>query len=226
MSDVTYVLIPGAWCGPWAWRELAPFIEGEQVIEVDLPTIGTDASALGDLTDDAAHVRSVLDGIDGPAVVCGHSYGGMVVNEVADHPAVKHSVYLTAFWPPAGATMVSMIGEMPGWIVDNGDGSLAVHSDPAIAQDAFCADLDASRAAALQAKLRLHSAAAFGVPSSGKRHPHPTTYVVCDEDHAIPRVAQEAMSAPADHVVHLDSAHFPQVSRPERVADILREAGA
>lgn len=129
----------------------------------------------------------------------------MIATELADHPSIRHTVYLTAFWPPVGATMSSMLGEMPGWIHDNRNGSLEVSQDPAVAGEALAADLDEAKRESLLEQLRLQSAASFGVPSTGKQHTHPTTYVICDQDQAIPPQAQEEMSEPADTVLHLDA---------------------
>lgn len=221
-SQPTYVLVPGAWCGAWAWEDLAPHLDGT-VVALDLPSAGTDPSAMGDLTADAEVVRAALDAADGPVVLCGHSYGGMPVTEVADHPAIVHVVYLTAFFPPAGASMITMLPQFPDWLIDRGDGALEVTSDPVRAREAMCLDLDEQRSAELCRRLKLQSRSSFEQPSAGTAHTHPTTYVICEQDGAIPPPAQEQMAQQADHVVRLDSAHFPQSSMPERVAGLLAE---
>ena len=96
MSD--YLLVHGGFNGGWVWDQwLTERLEkaGHEVRVVDqLPSAGTDPASLGDLTTDANHVRQVLDTIDEPVVLVGHSYGGMVITELADHPKVRHSVYL------------------------------------------------------------------------------------------------------------------------------------
>ncbi|WP_026912617.1 alpha/beta hydrolase [Patulibacter minatonensis] len=224
MSETpTYVLVPGAWCGAWAWEDLLPHLDGPAVT-IELPSTGDDAAALGDLHADAAAVRAAIDDVDGPVVLVGHSYGGMVVNEVADHPRIVHSVYLTAFWPPApGASMFSILGAAPEWAADNGDGTISVTSDPVWARRIMCADLDADRSAELSARLRPHSLSSFASETTGRTHPHPTTYVVCDDDQAIPAPAQVGMSGAADHVVHLSSGHFPQVTVAAKVARVLQD---
>jgi pimeloyl-ACP methyl ester carboxylesterase len=96
----TYLLVHGACAGGWVWDDLAERLEkaGHRVRVVErLPSAGTDPGSLGDLTTDANHVRQVLDTIDEPVVLVGHSYGGMVITELADDPKVRHSVYLAAF---------------------------------------------------------------------------------------------------------------------------------
>ncbi len=123
MSD--FVLVHGAWGGGWVWDDLAGRLEkaGHPVTVVDqLPSAGTDPSVLGDLIADAAYVAEVLDKCDEPVVLVGHSYGGMVITELARHPKVRHSVYLAAFLPQRGQSLQSMFGEapLPTWIVPLG----------------------------------------------------------------------------------------------------------
>ena len=107
MSD--YVLVHGGFGVGWVWDDVAKRLEtaGHRVHVVDqLPSVGTDPASLGDLSADASYVRQTLDAIDKPVVLVGHSYSGMVITELADHPKVRHTVYLTAFWPerePVGA---------------------------------------------------------------------------------------------------------------------------
>lgn len=219
----TYVLVHGGWCGAWAWDELAPHLDGT-VVAVDLPSAGPDPAALGDLQGDVDVAREAVEAADGPVVLCGHSSGGMPVTELGDHPGVAHSVYLTAFFPSAGATMISMLGGgLPDWITDRGDGGLEVTKDPVHIREVMCGDLDEERSAELCGKLELQSLAFFQQASTGPAHTHPTTYVICEQDGAIPPPAQEGMAQQADHVVRLPSAHFPQHSLPERVAEVLND---
>jgi pimeloyl-ACP methyl ester carboxylesterase len=218
----TYVLVPGAWCGPWAWDELTPHLDGT-VVAVDLPSAGTDPSILGDLSADVAAVRAAVDAADGPVILCGHSYGGMPITELADHPAIAHAVYLTAFFPPPGVSMMMMLQELPDWLIDRGDGSLAVTDDPVRAREVMSLDIDEERFKELHGQLRLQSRSSFEQPSTGRAHGHPVTYVICEQDGAIPLPAQEQMSQQADQVIRLDSAHFPQQSMPDRVAEVLNE---
>jgi pimeloyl-ACP methyl ester carboxylesterase len=221
----TLLLVHGAWSGGWPWEPvLDPLLQRGVCVEVieQLPSAGVDADELGDLRADAAHVRERLSEIAAPVVICGHSYGGMVITECADHPAIMHSVYLTAFWPGPGQSLLDLVGgQPPDWIVDHGDGSLTVTDDVERARQALFTDLDPDRAAKAHARLVPQSAASFATPSSAPARSHPTTYVFCTEDQAIPLTVQEAMSAGADNVVWLRSAHFAQLSCPETLADAL-----
>jgi pimeloyl-ACP methyl ester carboxylesterase len=112
-----------------------------------LPSVGTDPASLGDLSADASYVRRTLDAIDEPVVLVGHSYSGMVITEIADHPNVRHTVYLTAFWPERGKSALNLLGDvLPLVFVQRTDGAIEVTSEFEVAWKAFCPDLERDRA--------------------------------------------------------------------------------
>ncbi|MHB8467660.1 MAG: alpha/beta fold hydrolase, partial [Acidimicrobiales bacterium] len=94
----TAVLVHGAWHGAWCWERVAAALAnvGVPTLAVDLPGHGADPGPLTDLHGDAERVRQVLDAVDGPVVLVGHSYGGVVITEAGDHRGVSHLVYLCA----------------------------------------------------------------------------------------------------------------------------------
>lgn len=106
------VLIPGGFTGAWMWADVAALLEQEGIESVwpELPTIGED-SADADFYAGARAVREVLDRLEPPVLLCGHSYGGAVITEAAagPHPAVRQLVYLTAAIPAVGDSMVSLM---------------------------------------------------------------------------------------------------------------------
>jgi pimeloyl-ACP methyl ester carboxylesterase len=65
------------------------------------------------LADDAVVTRDVLDAVDGPVVLVGHSYGGAVISEAGTHPDVAALVYITAFAPDSGESVGSIIDTFP-----------------------------------------------------------------------------------------------------------------
>src|SRR5438067_4633376 len=87
----TIVLVHGAWHGAWCWEKVVPSLDanGFATTTFDLPLTSYD--------DDVKAATDALDGVDGPVVLCGHSYGGAVITAAGHHPAVTHLVYLTAF---------------------------------------------------------------------------------------------------------------------------------
>ncbi len=181
------------------------------------PQAGTDPASLGDLTADANHVRAVLDSLDEPVVLVGHSYGGMVITELADHPKVRHSVYLAAFWPQRGQSLLDLIGDgrrrrgswretTARWRSPKTSSLLEMRSvriGPGPRPREF-------------SRVVPHSAAAMGTRARRPTGGHPTTYMIAvqESDNSIPGAAQEAMAANADEVIRWPAAHMVQLSGP------------
>ena len=192
--------------------------DGFDVVAVDLPSVVSG----GDLYDDARAVRQVLDDTPGDKVLVGHSYGGIVITEAAaGAEGVRHLVYLTAFMLDEGQSLVDVAGRTPpAWQIPDPDGkTMSVDG----AQEVFYNTCAPEIADAAAARLRPHTIASFVQPvrSVGWRDV-PSTYVICDLDHAIPVPAQEAMSAHAGATQRLQSDHSPFLTDPDAVADLIR----
>lgn len=111
MVRPTVVFVHGVfiWDPEWWWHLVAEQLleHGIECRAVQLPSTGP-VPPLGDLHDDAAAVRAVLDEIAGPIILVGHSYGGMVITEAAaGHPNVAHLVYIAAFVPDGTSALTS-----------------------------------------------------------------------------------------------------------------------
>jgi pimeloyl-ACP methyl ester carboxylesterase len=216
----TLLLVHGAWHTPWCWQPLIDELSDVDVVTVDLPSSGTDPLALGDLTADADAVRTALAGLEGPVVVVGHSYGGIPISEAATAEAgVAHLVYLCAFQLDEGESLVgSLGGVVPLW-QELHETHVRVTTPEAV----FYNGVDAELTEQALARLQLHSTSSLTQPLTRAAWTQvPSTYVVCEQDQAIPVFAQEAMSARADTVLRLDAGHSPFLSRPAELADVLR----
>lgn len=215
------LLVHGAWHGSWAWDPLLDHLDGLDVRTVDLPSSGTDPAALGDLRADAEVVRTALAGIDGPVVVVGHSYGGVVVSEAATaDTGAAHLVYLCAFQLDAGESLLAAVGgEPPPW--------WEVHDRHVVAtgpEEVFYDDCPADLTGAAVGRLGLQSLAAFEQPlTRAAWREVPSTYVVCEADRAIPPFAQELMAQRAGDVVRLPDGHSPFLSSPAALGRVLRD---
>lgn len=227
----TLILVHGAFVDGGYWSETLDALqaEGRRALAIDLPGAGRDPDALGDTDADRTALRAAIDGVGGPVVLVGHSLGGFVVTALADHPAVVHTVYVTAYVPEEGQAPMEMLGESGGpldWVLP-GEQAFSTIDDTDRLHEVLMADVEPERARTELARLGYQSAAGAMTPAVAPARSHPVTYVVCDDDVAIPRATQEryAATARATNVVHLPSAHQPMTSMPKRLAQVLAAVG-
>ncbi|WP_295495059.1 alpha/beta hydrolase, partial [uncultured Ralstonia sp.] len=98
----TVVLVHGAFADGSTWNQVIPLLEekGLKVVAVQNP--------LSSLADDVAATRRVLDRQTGPVVLVGHSWGGVAVTEAGKQENVKALVYVAAFAPSEGQSVVDV----------------------------------------------------------------------------------------------------------------------
>ncbi len=114
-----YVLVHGSGHGAWCWERIVPLLEakGHNIVAVDLPGNGHDDTPLADVTLEtyAEHVCGVLDSLDSPAVLVGHSLGGISISRAAELRPDKVGVlvYLTALLLPDGGTFMAAVSDEP-----------------------------------------------------------------------------------------------------------------
>jgi pimeloyl-ACP methyl ester carboxylesterase len=226
-SSSTIVLVHGAWHGSWCWDDLVPLLEerGFTVRTIDLPSVGADPASGADLTGDAAAVRSLLDEIEGRVLLLGHSYGGMVITQAAaGHQGVQRLVYLCAFMPDEGESLVALTGGEPApWIRFLDDGRTL--PDLEQASDLFYGDCDNETARRAVDSIRPMSAAPFVEPvGRAAWHEIDATYVVCAQDGALPPELQRDVFAPrAAEALELERSHSPFLSDPAGLAELIAE---
>lgn len=222
MNAGSVLLVPGSWHGAWAYDAVAERLTGAgvAVTRIDLPSNDGGSG----LADDAAAVRAALNGINAPAVVVGHSYGGIAVSEgAAGSPHAIGLVYLAAFMLDRGESLLdAMQHQLPDWIeLDEAAGShIARRTEQVLYGD--CAP---EVAAGARARLSRQSVAAIATPQTEAAWQSlPSTYLICDEDRAVPPPVQAAMAARATNVHHLSASHSPFLSRPDDVAGVVLRA--
>jgi pimeloyl-ACP methyl ester carboxylesterase len=218
----TVVLVHGAFHDAWVWDLVRTALD-----ERGVPNLAPDLPFTG-LEDDAAAVSALLDAVDGPVVLCGWSYGGMVISRAASgRDDVAHLVYLCAVQVGEDvdlATAMTTSDELMSALVHGEDGAMSV--DPAVAPAVFYHDCDAELTATAVRHLR---GMGFGVVQEDDDPPPAawkqiaSTYVVCTDDQTIAPESQRKMATNADHVVEWDTSHSPMLSQPELVADLLAE---
>lgn len=227
----TVLAVHGGFVGGWYWDDVVDSLAGSghdvRVVE-QLPSAGSDDPArLGDLAADVAHVRARLDEVDGPVTLVGHSAGGIVITEVADHPAIGHTIYLAAVWPRPGETAMDQMvqaGAPSDWFVMREDGIARASGDTELVRHRLFAELGPDEAAALQRRFVPQAMAPVVTACQAPARDHPTTYVVCERDKVFPPTAQEELALRADHVERLPCSHAASVVMPADVAAIIDRA--
>ncbi len=114
----TYVLVHGAWHGGWCWTRVAKLLRdaGHEVHTPTLTGLGEKAHLLSRDIDLGTHIADICGVFEAEeitdAVLCGHSYGGMVITGAADRIAdrIATIVYLDAFIPTDGQSLLDIQG--------------------------------------------------------------------------------------------------------------------
>ncbi|CAN7481977.1 alpha/beta hydrolase [Bosea sp. LjRoot9] len=181
------------------------------------------------LADDVAFTKRAIAQQDGPVVLVGHSYGGVVVSEAGTDEKVKAVVYIAAFAPDKGESVASLIANPPPGasvppILPPVDGFLAL--DKAKFAAAFAADVDARTAAFMaDSQVPWAVAALTGAVTNPAWKAKPSFYLVATDDHMIPPPAQRQMAKRAGStVVETKGSHAVYVSKPGVVAEIIEKA--
>ncbi len=217
------VLVHGGFVDGSGWEKVYSILkkDGYRVSVVQNPTTS--------LADDVAATRRVLAEQDGPTILVGHSYGGVVITEVGNDPKVAGLVYVAAFAPDAGESVSSLIKNPPPGapvppILPPQGGFLFL--DKAKFAASFAADLDPS-----VAEFRASSQVPWGVAALEGAVTHPawkgkrSWYIVSTDDKMIPPAAQHAMSKRAGStVVEVKASHAVYESQPGAVAQVVEAA--
>lgn len=213
------VLVHGAWADGSGWQRVHDILRsrGYQVSIVQNPLVS--------LAGDAAAVHRVLARQDGPTLLVGHSYGGMVITEAGHAANVAGLVYVAAFVPDAGESLTTLLaGGTPPPLQPSADGFLFF--DPAVFPQAFAHDLPPSQGAFLAAAQVPPAAAAFGAPvSQAAWKTRRSWYVLSTEDRIIPPAAQRRMATRAKAAItEVRAGHALYISQPDAVADAIDAA--
>ncbi len=219
----TLIFVHGACVrdGAWWWsRTVAPLAErGIASVAVPLPSCGEAGAALGDLHADADACRHAIALADGPVVLCGHSYGGMVITDAGSDDRVTQLLYITSVMPDAGQSQADLIGSEPApWLLPGDDGTVGV--DPDLIREFFLQDCDDATTEEAVARLTRQSLTPFNQPPRQIAwQQKPATYFVCTEDLATPADVQRKRVRENTRLVEFEAGHHPFLSRPEAFAE-------
>jgi pimeloyl-ACP methyl ester carboxylesterase len=228
----TVVLVHGAFADSSSWNGVIEKLEGDGYLVIAV------ANPLRGLRSDAEYVRSVLDGVSGPIVLAGHSYGGSVMGEAADgHPDVTALVYVASFLLEQGESTGQLAAKFPGAELGAALDAVAfpvpgggTGEDLYIRRDefhrVFAADVPRDVADLMGATQRPIAAAALAEPATRTAwRTIPSWNMVTLQDLAIPADSMRFMGERAgSRTVEIDASHAVTVSRPDAVAALIDEA--
>jgi len=216
------VLVHGAFVGGAGWRPVYDILvkDGYHVTLVQEP--------LTSFAEDVTATKRVLDTLDGPAVLVGHSYGGAIITEAGNDAHVKALVYIAAHALDTGETEASNGKKYPNAtkaVVKTADNFL--YLNPADYPADFAADLPRA-----QAEFEAHaqmptSASVFtaNIPDPAWKT-KPSWYMVAKADRIINPDLERMYAARAHaHTVEIDGAsHSVYESHPKEVAALIEQA--
>ena len=183
------------------------------------------------LAEDVTATKRAIAALNGPVLLVGHSYGGMVITQAGTDPKIAGLVYVAAFAPDNGESVSSLIKNPPPGapvppILPPQDGFFFLDREKFPAS--FAADVKPEIAefmASSQVPWGLEAFNAAVTEAAWKMKP--SWYLVTTEDRMIPPDAQRAMSKRAgSKVVEVKGSHAVYVSRPDAVASFIEQAAA
>src|SRR5882762_478709 len=217
------VLVHGGFVDGSGWEGVYKILrkDGFAVTIVQNPTVS--------LAGDVAATKRALAAQSGPAILVGHSYGGVVITEAGNHPNVAGLVYIAAFAPDKGESVSSLIKDPPAGapvppILPPQEGFLLL--DRMKFHASFAADVNADVAAFMaDAQVPWGVEALGGTVTEPAWRSKTSWYMVTTEDKMIPPDAQRAMSKRAGStVVEVKGSHAVYVSQPGKVASLIEQA--
>jgi pimeloyl-ACP methyl ester carboxylesterase len=216
------VLVHGLFADGSCWSEVIPRLQtaGFNVTSVQNP--------LTTLEDAVAAARRVLARQDGPTVLVGHSFSGMIVTEAGVDPKVSALVYVAARAPDAGEDYTALAKTFPtppassGIVFDGDEGRL---SETAFMRD-FAGDLPEAKAKVLYAVQEpFHKALLNGRTTHAAWRSKPSFYAVSTEDRTIdPGLERFMAKRMGARTIELKSSHLSLISHPREIADLIAEA--
>lgn len=231
----TVVLVNGAWANNAAWGGVIERLQA-QGYTVDAPP-----NPLQSLKGDVATIADLLKAINGPIVLVGHSYGGAVITNAAiGDRNVKALVYVDAFAPAKGESVLALDSIKPGSALGAGPtkvfnfvpfrgakrGDAELYIKPSVFEQAFANGLPAKEGAVLAAT---QSPVTYSAVTATSGTPAwktiPSWYVLGTIDKAIPPAIQLFMAQRIHaHITRVRAGHLSMVAAPGVVAKVITAA--
>jgi pimeloyl-ACP methyl ester carboxylesterase len=219
----TVLLVHGAWVDGSSWAKVIPALEskGLNVISVQIP--------LTSLADDVATTKRAIALADGPVLLVGHSYGGVVITEAGSDPKVKGLVYIAAFAPDTGESAVTLLKTVPdspagAELRPDAAGFLKL-TEKGINED-FAEELSAPEKKILFATQIPTSVTALGAPvSQAAWKTKPSWFLVTTKDRVVPvELARNMAHKLNAETVEVASCQAVIVAHPEEASSLIIKA--
>ena len=227
----TLVLVHGAFAESSSWNGVAA-----RLLDKGYPVVAA-ANPLRGVEQDAEYLSSLIEQTDGPVVLVGHSYGGMVIsNAVAGSSNVKALVYVAAFAPDQGESAADLAGRYPGGTlgptlaapVTLNDGSKDLYIQQDKFAEQFATDVAPKEAVLMAATQRPITEGALNEPSGDPAWKKlPSWFIYGSDDKNIPEAALAFMAERAGSrktVTVPGASHVVMTSNPDQVAALIAEA--
>jgi pimeloyl-ACP methyl ester carboxylesterase len=219
----TFVLVHGAWADGSSWGKVIEALEagGATAIAAPLP--------LTSVSDDVRALDRCLARIEGPVVLVAHAYAGVVIASTKNK-SVKGLVFVAALAPDEGETIGEVFGRgkphpKAPQLAPDGDGFIWL-PESAFAT-AFAHNAGPQQSALLAAVQRpIHGACLQEKAAKPLWKTLPSWYLLAEQDRMIDPETQAFMAQRMKAVIRrLDVDHAPIATAPERVVELLFEAG-
>jgi len=225
----TIVLVHGAFADASGWNGVAA-----RLIRDGYPVIAP-ANPLRGVAADSAYLAGLLATLSGPLVLAAHSYGGMVItNAATDNANVKALVYVAAFTPDKGDTLLglqtkysgSKLGEAALDFRPYGTGLVDGYIKREVFREVFAGDLPKATADLMWAGQRPSDVRALQEPSGAPAWKEtPSWYLVARHDNVLPAAAQRFMAQRAGaRAIEVNASHVAMISQPVVTSDLIKRA--
>jgi len=232
-SKPTIVLVHGAWADASGWNGVV------QRLQADGYTVIAPANPLRGAVIDGQYLAGLLRTIRGPIVLVGHSYGGAVItNAASGDPSVRALVYVDAFVPDLGESVLQLATAKPGSClggdltkvfdivpaVPEGDADLYIKRD--LFPGCFASELSVADAAVLASEQRPITVGALSLPSGVPAwRTIQSWYVLGTADRVLPPEEQRFMAQRAHaHITEVAAMHPSMISHADVVTNVILEA--
>ena len=234
----TFILVHGSWHSAWNWHKVVPILEkqGHRTLAVDLPGMGRDKTPIQDVTLSLSvkKICNLIDSVEGPVILVGHSKNGVVISQAAEYRAhrIEKLIYLAAYLIPNGETQAAYSaldkeGVLKPYVTHFPE-TRSHTLQPVIYKEGLYHDCPEDITE--MAKLILsHEPVATGITALQLTEENygrvPRYYIECTADRAVTPFIQKKMytEMPCVKVYQMPTSHSPFFSRPDELCALFME---